>query len=103
MDWSRDDAGQWAADVDGGRYVIRGGPGSWWFELVNPRGALLATGRMWGSPAEAQAEARDRVKMSSAPALPQESPGASPYSPGRADLPASPLDEDQHLGRGDRA
>lgn len=61
MDWSRDDDGQWVADVPGGRYEIRGGPGAWWFELANPRGILLATGRSWGSPAEAKDEAETRA------------------------------------------
>lgn len=61
MDWSRDDAGQWTTAVDGGRYVIRGGPGSWWFELLNARDVLLATGRVWGSPAEAKDEVERRT------------------------------------------
>lgn len=60
--WSRDDAGQWTAVVGGGHYVVRGGPGSWWFERLNARGAVLATGRVWGSPAEAKAEAEQRER-----------------------------------------
>jgi hypothetical protein len=60
VEWRKDDAGQWVADVPHGQYVIRGGPGGWWWELVNPRGVQLATGRTWGSPAEARAEADSR-------------------------------------------
>jgi hypothetical protein len=65
MDWDRDDAGEWTALLDEGRrYWIRGGPGAWWFELVNGGGVVLATGRVWGDPAGAKAEA-DRRELSS--------------------------------------
>ena len=63
MDWQLDDYGFWAAPLDGGRlYLIRGGPGAWWFELVNARGATLATGRVWGDPGRAKAEAEHRER-----------------------------------------
>ena len=59
--WTRDGDGQWtAAAVGARRYVIRGGPGTWWFELLNTAGVVLATGRSWGSPNDAQAEADAR-------------------------------------------
>lgn len=60
MEWSRDDDGQWVAAVPHGRYVIRGGPGSWWFELGNPNGTVIAIGRVLGSPADVKVEVERR-------------------------------------------
>lgn len=62
VDWERDGDGQWCTAVPWGQYVVRGGPGAWWFELLNRQGILLATGRTWGSPAEAKSEVEQRAR-----------------------------------------
>jgi len=57
MEWTRDRVGQWYADAEFGRYVIRGGPGAWWFEVVDAAGRVVATGRDRSSTTEARADA----------------------------------------------
>lgn len=69
LDWYRADTGQWHALTPTGFYVIRGGPGAWWFELVQSQGGVtVATGREWGSPQEAMGEAESRQHETPPPA-----------------------------------
>lgn len=61
LDWYRATTGQWHAWCEGGFYVIRGGPGAWWFERVQSKGgAVVATGATHGAPEGAMREAEGR-------------------------------------------